>query len=256
MDVSEAVIKIRNWRGQYEMLIRWATEQERKEYGFDSKVFCEHDVLIAVDRRTSSCLGIMGFSRDDKSADAPLVVDNDREEIIREKLMRCADNQIRPRGGSFHYQYPLYAKRTLIENCGCNDDSTLPEEMDELADLRYSWVVTSPAAQGRLFGKCHVTCKYHNVLFYDMPKDTMANYMRDVQAAAKALHKITCAVKINIEIHGNSAPHLHSHLFPRYLDDDFPSAPIDYRMTEPSPYESDEEYRWFVKEMRKALNDT
>jgi diadenosine tetraphosphate (Ap4A) HIT family hydrolase len=131
----------------------------------------------------------------------------------------------------------------------------MPEGTADVAELKYSWVTASRIAQGRLFGKCCVIAKYHNELFYDMPRGLMADFMADVQRTAKVLHQVTNAVKINFEIHGNSAPHLHCHLFPRYLDDDFPSAPIDYRITEPSPYESDEEYRWFVEEMRKGLGD-
>jgi len=46
---------------------------------------------------------------------------------------------------------------------------------------------------------------------------------------------------------------LHIYLFPRYLDDEFPSSPIDYRLTEPAPYESYKEYMWFVEQMRKEL---
>jgi diadenosine tetraphosphate (Ap4A) HIT family hydrolase len=89
-----------------------------------------------------------------------------------------------------------------------------------------------------------------------MPEVEMANYMSEVQKVAKVLHEVTGAVKINYEIHCNSGPHLHCHLFPRYLDDDFPSAPIDYRITEPSPYENDEEYKWFIDEMRKGLRSS
>jgi len=54
-------------------------------------------------------------------------------------------------------------------------------------------------------------------------------------------------------MHSNSGAHLHIHLFPRYLDDDFPSAPIDYRMSEPTPYETYEEYLWFIERMREEL---
>lgn len=81
----------------------------------------------------------------------------------------------------------------------------------------------------------------------------MDNFMRDVQKAARALHKVTGAVKINYEIHGNTVPHLHMHLFPRYLDDGFPGEPIEYSKIEPSTYESEEEFQWFVEQMRKEL---
>ncbi len=39
----------------------------------------------------------------------------------------------------------------------------------------------------------------------------------------------------------------------RYLDDGFTSTSIDYHITEPSPYESEDEFEWFVEQMRKAL---
>ena len=45
------------------MLIRWATEQERNNHGYDSIIYQEYDVLIAVDRRTNNCLGILGIKR-------------------------------------------------------------------------------------------------------------------------------------------------------------------------------------------------
>ncbi|MDR0946519.1 MAG: hypothetical protein LBM87_02055 [Ruminococcus sp.] len=50
----------------------------------------------------------------------------------------------------------------------------------------------------------------------------------------------------NRETWETAGAHLHIHLFPRYLDDDFPSAPIDYRETEPAPYEDYKEYLWLL----------
>jgi diadenosine tetraphosphate (Ap4A) HIT family hydrolase len=34
-------------------------------------------------------------------------------------------------------------------------------------------------------------------------------------------------VKLNLEIHGNTLPHLHVHVFPRYIGDRFERGPID-----------------------------
>jgi diadenosine tetraphosphate (Ap4A) HIT family hydrolase len=81
----------------------------------------------------------------------------------------------------------------------------------------------------------------------------MADFMNDVQKVAKALHQVTGAVKINYEIHGNSMPHLHVHLFPRYMEDDFPGAPIQYNLVEPCPYGDDEEFQWFADKIRELL---
>jgi len=86
-----------------------------------------------------------------------------------------------------------------------------------------------------------------------MPEADAAFFMNEVQRIRRALRKVTGAVKIKHELHANSGEHLHIHLFPRYLDDDFPSTPIDYRINESAPYESYEEYLWFIEQMRKEL---
>lgn len=166
--------------------------------------------------------------------------------------MAIAPSQAK-RGASFHYHYAEYAKMANPEGCPVCQSQAAPNPPVILKELDYSWVECYEEAQGRLFGKCHVLSKKHSEHFYDMSKEDMSNFMSDVQKAAQALHQVTEAVKINYEIHGNSMPHLHIHLFPRYLEDDFPSAPIDYRLVEPSPYESHEEFLWFVAKMRELL---
>jgi len=156
-------------------------------------------------------------------------------------------------GASFHYKYPDYDKYSKIENCLCCNNAPAPDFLVDIAELEYSFATAEKIAQGKLFGKCHVLIKNHYVNFEDIPHDDMVGFMSEVQQVGKALHKVTGAVKINYEIHANSGPHIHCHLFPRYLDDDFPSAPIDYRVCEPSPYESEEEFLWFVEQMREEL---
>jgi len=46
---------------------------------------------------------------------------------------------------------------------------------------------------------------------------------------AKALSDLLSPVKMNYEIHGNTIPHLHVHLYPRFSDDPFVGGPIDPR---------------------------
>jgi len=242
--------------GKRNMLIRWANIDEKQKHGFDLQKYGDYDVVAAIDRMTNKVLGILGFSREKQKILKVEIIDKQREETIKELLAKCANNQISPKGGSFHYRFPDYAKKAQKDCCPCCNHLPMPEGMEDIAILEHSWVTIEPKAQGRLFGKCVVGAKYHSTLFYDMPEVEMANYMREVQKVAKVLHEVTGAVKINYEIHCNSGPHLHCHLFPRYLDDDFPSAPIDYRITEPSPYENDEEYKWFINEMRKGLSSS
>ena len=36
-------------------------------------------------------------------------------------------------------------------------------------------------------------------------------------------------IEVNYEIHGNTVPHLHVHIFPRYIGDPFEGGPINPR---------------------------
>jgi len=46
---------------------------------------------------------------------------------------------------------------------------------------------------------------------------------------AKALSDLLSPAKMNYELHGNTIPHLHVHVYPRYVDDPFVEGPIDPR---------------------------
>jgi diadenosine tetraphosphate (Ap4A) HIT family hydrolase len=82
----------------------------------------------------------------------------------------------------------------------------------------------------------------------------LLGFMKEVQVAARALKEITGAFKINYEVHGNTVPHLHLHLFPRYVDDPFASVPIDTNRVEPPVY-ADGEFETFVIRMQEKLKD-
>ncbi len=90
-----------------------------------------------------------------------------------------------------------------------------------------------------LKGTCFIITKIHYNKLFDMPNGALLQYMKEVQIAAKALKNITGAVKINYEIHGNTVPHMHVHLFPRYLNDPFAGKVIDVFRTDPSPYRAE-----------------
>jgi len=172
--------------------------------------------------------------------------------LPRSEMKRPASTE--ERGGSFHYRYPEFIKTAQKGNCPACNNAPMPNgQIDILLTDRICAVGEYPG-QGRLFGKLYVMPIEHYYHFEDMPEADAAFFMNEAQRVGRALRKVTGAVKINYEMHANSGAHLHIHLFPRYLDDDFPSAPIDYRISEPAPYESFEEYLWFVEQMRKELS--
>jgi hypothetical protein len=65
------------------MLIRWATSNEMKKYGFVEDEYNDYNVLIAVTRMTNECLGILGFSREKKEISKIKIFDKQKEEEYR-----------------------------------------------------------------------------------------------------------------------------------------------------------------------------
>jgi len=157
------------------------------------------------------------------------------------------------RAGSFHHRYPKFIKEAQKEYCPVCNNEPAPDGQTDIATNDTVWICGEYPGQGRLFGKMYVMPVKHAFHFEEMPESEMADFMREVSRVGRALRKVTGAVKINYEMHSNSGAHLHMHLFPRYLDDDFPGMPIEYSLNEPAPYESYDEYLWFIGQMRNEL---
>lgn len=71
--------------------------------------------------------------------------------------------------------------------------------------------------------------RVHAVELHDLSDAQAEVFIRDVRRVSKALSTATESVKLNYEIHGNSLPHLHMHLFARYVGDQFEGRAIEPR---------------------------
>lgn len=85
-------------------------------------------------------------------------------------------------------------------------------------------------------GYACIVFRRHAIELHDLSAEEGAAFMRDVQRASAAVQGATGAVKLNYEIHGNTLPHLHMHLFPRHPGDPFDGRPIDPRAVATPPY--------------------
>jgi diadenosine tetraphosphate (Ap4A) HIT family hydrolase len=121
-----------------------------------------------------------------------------------------------------------------------------------VAELNAAYLTSSPESPMR--GYCCLVLKRHAVELYDLSTDEASALISDLQRVAEAVQEITGAVKLNYEIHGNTIPHLHVHLFPRYKGDLFENGPIDPRLVRESPYKEGE-FERFKHLLQAKLNE-
>jgi len=98
---------------------------------------------------------------------------------------------------------------------------------DVVAELPASWV-TAPR-KAPLPGYVCVVSKTHAVEPFELPSKVRARFWQDVLVVGKSVAARFKPVKMNYEIHGNSIPHLHVHIYPRFVGDPFEGKPIDWR---------------------------
>ena len=79
-----------------------------------------------------------------------------------------------------------------------------------------------------------------------------AAYGREVLRVGRALERAFAPVKLNYDLLGNSVPHLHTHVVPRYADDPRPGWPFPFPDPEPPPM-PDERLRRDVEALRAAI---
>ncbi len=144
--------------------------------------------------------------------------------------------------------------RALVsgEACPICADYT-PSNVVIIAELEASLLTTEEGAPFR--GYCGLVLKRHAVELHDLGEAEAASLMNDMRRLSRALQDVTGAVKINVDIHGNTVPHLHVHFFPRYVGDPYEDGPIDFRQAKDSEEftYSPEELRRFVEDLRSAV---
>lgn len=98
--------------------------------------------------------------------------------------------------------------------------------LDIIKDLEMSWL-TMFEAQATMRGYVCLVAKRHIVELHEFTETESQAFMRDMHKVSQAVCAATECVKLNIEIHGNTLPHLHVHFFPRYRGDQFEGGVIE-----------------------------
>jgi diadenosine tetraphosphate (Ap4A) HIT family hydrolase len=85
----------------------------------------------------------------------------------------------------------------------------------------------------------------------ELSEEEAAAYWREVLAVGRALERALEPVKVNYDLLGNSLPHLHTHVIPRYADDPKPGWPFPFPEGDPGLRDEDE-LREDVARLREA----
>jgi diadenosine tetraphosphate (Ap4A) HIT family hydrolase len=87
----------------------------------------------------------------------------------------------------------------------------------------------------------------------ELSEQEASGYWLEVLRVGRALEAHLQPVKLNYDLHGNSLPHLHTHVIPRFADDPRPGRPFPFPDEAPPPHEVTE-FRADVDALRALLS--
>jgi diadenosine tetraphosphate (Ap4A) HIT family hydrolase len=123
---------------------------------------------------------------------------------------------------------------------------------DFVAELKSCYVILGDQQFYR--GYCVLLAKLHATEMYLMPADTARMLSDEMRLAAEAIATVVKPWKMNYECLGNSEPHVHWHLFPRYETDQMRRVPIWLRAETERKVPLDEnDRRALIASIRKEL---
>jgi diadenosine tetraphosphate (Ap4A) HIT family hydrolase len=86
----------------------------------------------------------------------------------------------------------------------------------------------------------------------ELDADEAAAYWSELLCAGRALEEHFEPVKMNYDLLGNSLPHLHAHVIPRFADDPKPGWPFPFPDDDPGPHPQ-AEFRADLEALRARL---
>jgi diadenosine tetraphosphate (Ap4A) HIT family hydrolase len=95
---------------------------------------------------------------------------------------------------------------------------------DFIAELSTGYVILGDQQFYR--GYCVLLAKLHATELYLMPADAARALFDEMRLVAEAIAAVVEPWKTNYECLGNSEPHVHWHLIPRYQNDELRRGPI------------------------------
>lgn len=95
---------------------------------------------------------------------------------------------------------------------------------DWIAELPRSWLTLGDAQFYR--GYCVLLVKRHATELHELPRAEAHEVLDEMLAVGRTLAEVVKPLKLNYECLGNQEPHVHWHIFPRFVDDSMRSSPV------------------------------
>lgn len=92
----------------------------------------------------------------------------------------------------------------------------------------------------------------HVADFTSLTAEEAASYWVDVHTVARMIEEVYAPCHMNYQLLGNSVPHLHVHLVPRYLDDPAPGRPLPWEPKMLADSEFDDQVRVLMDAVRRG----
>jgi diadenosine tetraphosphate (Ap4A) HIT family hydrolase len=154
---------------------------------------------------------------------------------------------------------PLEEWQTLLDGTRCPICKIAATTQDTALDLYVGLLPLSAVRLSRnqmARGYTLVYCRRHVIEPFELAARERRQFFADVLTVAEALQRIYRPLKLNYQILGNSVPHLHCHIMPRYYGDPAPHAPLpESSFGPPAVQLGEEEYAAAVRRLREELRD-
>jgi len=131
----------------------------------------------------------------------------------------------------------------------CSRDERLDQLMLEICELSVSTLYLYK--EQSYFGRCVVVLNDHQRELFHLPEETRAKLMEDIARVAAAIEKAFLPDKINYAMYGDTMPHIHFHVVPKYKDGDCWGSAFDFNSNR--TYFKDEQYQAMIEKLMKYL---
>ena len=132
----------------------------------------------------------------------------------------------------------------------CSMDNRVTDLMIEVCKLNVSTLFLFKEQTYK--GRCIVAYNHHVKELFELDEKELELYTKDIAKAAAAMNKAFSPDKINYATYGDSVPHIHFHLVPKYIGgtswgQSFEMSPKD------KVFLNDEEYKNMINLIKESL---